>query len=124
MADLVWVQWYATVLRKDSFAAAVAEVAPLALRYGATQYEVHVSNDDRYKITQMTWVPSQDGLVPLLGRAGDDRVPRAQRRASTRSRSATPGPTRSPPGRSGPRSSDRAEPPPSPALPGRRDPPA
>jgi len=58
MADLMWVQWYATVLRQNSFAEAVAEVAPIALRYGATQYQVHVSNDDRYKITQMTWVPS------------------------------------------------------------------
>ena len=58
MADLIWVQWYATIFRKDVFAQAVAEVAPLALRYGASQYQVHVSNDDRYKITQMTWVPS------------------------------------------------------------------
>jgi hypothetical protein len=58
MADLVWVQWYATVLRQNSFAEAIAEVAPIALHYGATQYQVHVSNDDRYKITQMTWVPS------------------------------------------------------------------
>jgi hypothetical protein len=55
MADLVWVQWYATILRKDAFAAAVTEAAPIALRYGATQYAVHVSNDDRYKITQMAW---------------------------------------------------------------------
>jgi hypothetical protein len=55
MADLVWVQWYATILRKEKFAAEVAAVAPLALRYGASQYAVHVSNDDRYKITQMTW---------------------------------------------------------------------
>ena len=59
MADLVWVSWYATVLRQDYFAAEVARVAPLALRYGATQYRVHVSNDDRYKVTQMTWVPSK-----------------------------------------------------------------
>jgi hypothetical protein len=55
MADLVWVQWYATVLRQGAFAADVARVAPIALRYGATQYQVHVNNDDRYKITQMTW---------------------------------------------------------------------
>lgn len=59
-ADLIWVQWYATIFRKDVFAQAVAEVAPLALRYGASQYQVHVSNDDRYKITQMTWVPSHE----------------------------------------------------------------
>ena len=42
MADLIWVKWYATVLRQNSFAEAVAEVAPLALRYGATRYQVHV----------------------------------------------------------------------------------
>jgi len=59
MADLVWVKWYATVLRQNSFAADVARVAPIALRYGATQYAVHIDNDDRYRITQMTWVPSQ-----------------------------------------------------------------
>ncbi len=39
---IVYVPWYATVFRKDSFAAAVAEVAPIALRYGATQYQVHI----------------------------------------------------------------------------------
>ena len=59
MADLVWVQWYSTVLRKDAFAAEVAAVAPLALRYGATRYQVHVSNDDRYRITQMAWFDNQ-----------------------------------------------------------------
>jgi hypothetical protein len=57
MADLVWVKWYATVLRQDMFAAEVSKIAPVALRYGATQYSVHVDGDDRYKITQMTWVP-------------------------------------------------------------------
>ena len=49
------VDWYATVLRQDLFAAEVSAVAPLALRYGATQYSVHRSRDDRYKITQMAW---------------------------------------------------------------------
>jgi hypothetical protein len=55
MAGVVHIDWYATVLRKDAFAAEVVHVAPLALRYGATQYSVHVSRDDRYKITQMAW---------------------------------------------------------------------
>ncbi len=55
MADLMNVFWYATILRQKTFAADVARVAPIALRYGATQYQVHVSNDDRYKITQMSW---------------------------------------------------------------------
>jgi hypothetical protein len=57
MADLMVVRWYATVLRQGMFAEKVAEVAPVALHYGATQYRVHVDNDDRYKINQMTWVP-------------------------------------------------------------------
>jgi hypothetical protein len=57
MAELMQVKWYATVLRQDMFAAEVAKVAPIALRYGATQYSVQVDGDDRYKITQMTWVP-------------------------------------------------------------------
>ena len=61
MADLVAVSWYATVLRQESFAAEVARIAPVALRYGATQYQVHVSNDDRYKITQMSWFDSKTG---------------------------------------------------------------
>jgi hypothetical protein len=59
MAGVVHIQWYATVLRQDRFAAEVAYVAPLALRYGATQYSVHRSRDDRYKIIQMTWFESK-----------------------------------------------------------------
>ena len=55
MAGVVWVPWYATVLRQESFAEAVAEIAPLALRYGATQYSVHRSREDRYSIKQMAW---------------------------------------------------------------------
>jgi hypothetical protein len=59
MAGVMHVDWYATVLRKDSFLAEVAAVAPLALRYGATQYAVHRSRDDHYKITQMAWFESK-----------------------------------------------------------------
>jgi hypothetical protein len=61
MADVpgvVHIQWYATVLRQEAFAAEVARAAPLALRYGATQYAVHRSMEDRYKIIQMVWFPS------------------------------------------------------------------
>jgi hypothetical protein len=60
MAGVVWVPWYATGLRKDALAAALSELAPLALRYGATQYSVHQSRDDRYKITQMAWFESHE----------------------------------------------------------------
>jgi hypothetical protein len=59
MADLIWVSWYATVLRQESFADEVARIAPLCLRYGATEYRVHVSNEDRYRVTQMTWVDNK-----------------------------------------------------------------
>src|SRR5437016_14357600 len=55
MPNLVYVQWYATVFRKDHMMEEVAKAAPLALRYGATQFQVHVTEDDRYKITQMSW---------------------------------------------------------------------
>ncbi len=57
---VIWVQWYATVLRQEAFALEVAQVAPLALRYGATQYAVHRSLDDRYRITQMSWFDNHD----------------------------------------------------------------
>lgn len=56
---VVHIPWYATVLRKDLFAAAVAEASALSLRYGATKYQVHQSRDDMYKITQMMWFPNQ-----------------------------------------------------------------
>ena len=55
MAGVVHIDWYATVLRHEQLAIEVAYVAPLALRYGATQYAVHRSRDDRYKIMQMAW---------------------------------------------------------------------
>jgi hypothetical protein len=60
VAGVVWIPWYATLFRKDSFAAEVAAIAPLALRYGATQYSVQRSQDDHYNITQMAWFESKD----------------------------------------------------------------
>ena len=59
VAGVVHVPWYATVGRKDTFAEQVCAIAPLALRYGATQYSVHRSRDDRYKILQMAWFESK-----------------------------------------------------------------
>jgi len=58
MAGVVYIPWYATVLRQDSLALEVARLAPIVLRYGATQYAVHRSQDDRYRITQMAWFES------------------------------------------------------------------
>jgi hypothetical protein len=56
---VVHIPWYATLLRSDLFADAVAAAAPLCLRYGATRYSVQRSRDDMYKITQMMWFESQ-----------------------------------------------------------------
>ena len=52
-AGVVHIPWYATVFRADRFAEALGEIAPLALRFGATDYAVHRSRDDRYKFLQM-----------------------------------------------------------------------
>jgi quinol monooxygenase YgiN len=41
--------WYATGFRGDDLEAALAQLAPISLRYGATRYEVVRSRDDRYK---------------------------------------------------------------------------
>ena len=48
----VIVPWYATGFRADGFEAALNEVAPLALRYGASAYAVYRYRDDRYKFQQ------------------------------------------------------------------------
>ena len=49
---VVTIPWYATVFRGDKLAAALAEIAPIAGRYGATQYEVLRSREDRYRFQQ------------------------------------------------------------------------
>ena len=59
MAGVVHIPWYATLFRGDRLAAAVSEVAAVSLRYGATQYRVHRSQDDAYRITQMVWFESR-----------------------------------------------------------------
>lgn len=52
MAGVVHVPWYATGFRGDKLEAALAEIAPIALRYGATSYSVFRYRDDRYKFLQ------------------------------------------------------------------------
>ena len=46
------IPWYATVFRADKFELALAEIAPVALRYGASNYSVYRMRDDRYKFVQ------------------------------------------------------------------------
>jgi quinol monooxygenase YgiN len=52
-AGVVHIPWYATVFRGDKFQAALELIAPMALRYGATDYRVYRSRDDRYRFLQM-----------------------------------------------------------------------
>jgi hypothetical protein len=49
---VVLIPWYATVFRDDKFELALAEIAPVALRYGATDYTVYRSMEDRYRFQQ------------------------------------------------------------------------
>jgi hypothetical protein len=51
--SLVLIPWYATVFRADRFDTALAEIAPVALRYGATDYELQRSLEDGYKFRQL-----------------------------------------------------------------------
>jgi hypothetical protein len=50
---IVHIPWYATVFRGEKFAIALQEIAPVALRYGATDFAVHRSRDDQYRFLQM-----------------------------------------------------------------------
>ncbi len=50
---IVHVPWYATGFRHDQLEAALLEIAPLALRYGASEWAVHRGVDDRYKFLQI-----------------------------------------------------------------------
>jgi hypothetical protein len=52
MAGVATIPWYATTFRADKFEQALGLIAPLALRFGATEYRVYRNRDDRYKFTQ------------------------------------------------------------------------
>ena len=53
MAGTVHIPWYATVFRGDKLEVAVQEIAPVALRYGASDFAVYRSRDDRYRFLQL-----------------------------------------------------------------------
>jgi quinol monooxygenase YgiN len=61
-AGVVWIPWYATLFRGDKFAEALAEIAPVAMRYGATKYEVYRNRDDMYKFMQMATFKDKAGF--------------------------------------------------------------
>jgi quinol monooxygenase YgiN len=52
MAGIVHIPWYATVLRGDRLSRALHDIAPVALRYGAFDYELRRSRDDSYRFVQ------------------------------------------------------------------------
>ena len=52
MAGTVVIPWYATGFRADGLAEALNEIAPVAMRYGASSYAVYRSRDDRYRFQQ------------------------------------------------------------------------
>jgi len=53
MSGVVHIPWYATGFRGNQLQAELERVSPLALRYGATDYAVHRSRDDAYRMLQM-----------------------------------------------------------------------
>jgi hypothetical protein len=85
-AGAVHIPWYATGFRGDKLEAALAGIAPLALRYGAKSYSVFRYRDDRYKFLQTATFD-------------DSSASGSARRAGSRSRSSTRGPTSPRPGR-------------------------
>jgi hypothetical protein len=56
----VHIPWYATGLRHDDLAEALAEISPVALRHGATEHAVHRSRDDLYKFLQIAAFPDKE----------------------------------------------------------------
>jgi hypothetical protein len=50
---VVFINWYSTVFRSDRLEQALSEIAPIAVRYGATDYRVYRNRDDIYKFIQM-----------------------------------------------------------------------
>lgn len=64
----VHVPWYATAFRPDKLEAALGEIAPVAIKYGASHYAVYRAHDDRYKFVQIAdfatkkqWIAYWDG---------------------------------------------------------------
>jgi hypothetical protein len=60
MAGIVHIPWYATGFRGDQLEAALADIAQVAMRYGAKSYSVFRYNDDRYKFLQTAEFESHD----------------------------------------------------------------
>ena len=62
MAGHVHIPWYATVFRGDQLEEALGQIAPLALRHGASDYRVYRSRDDAYKFLQLASFAEKDAF--------------------------------------------------------------
>jgi hypothetical protein len=51
--NVVHIPWYVTFFRGDRFEEALMQIAPLALRFGASEYSIYRSRDDQYRFLQM-----------------------------------------------------------------------
>ena len=79
-AGVAQIPWYATLFRGDQFEAAVREIAPIAMRYGATDYIVYRNRDDMYKFMQASTFEEKSlvsiarGEVDLGGESVDEQT--------------------------------------------------
>ena len=64
------IPWYATGFRHDAFEAALQEIAPIALRYGATEYWIFRRGDDRYMFQQYSLFEDHHDFESVLVRPG------------------------------------------------------
>ncbi|GAC1436978.1 MAG: hypothetical protein NVSMB51_09520 [Solirubrobacteraceae bacterium] len=55
MAGVVHIPWYATGFRGDQLEAALEKIAATSTRYGASEWSLHRSRDDRYKFLQLSY---------------------------------------------------------------------
>jgi hypothetical protein len=53
MAGVVHIPWYVSLFRSDAFGEALSEIASVALKYGATEFTIYRSNDDKYSYLQV-----------------------------------------------------------------------
>ncbi|MDX6689739.1 MAG: hypothetical protein QOG15_1196 [Solirubrobacteraceae bacterium] len=61
MSGVVHLPLYATGFHGDDLEAALAQLAPISTRYGATHFEVFRSRDDRYKFLLSVEFPDHHG---------------------------------------------------------------
>jgi hypothetical protein len=61
-AGVAQIPWYATLFRGDKFDAVLREIAPIAMRYGATDYVVYRNRDDTYRFLQCATFEDKSGF--------------------------------------------------------------